>query len=273
MENYTIYTRKMEMKEFIIERNHVSLSHAFDANRGKVNSSFAFIKKGSVTLNFMGAQTVIPAGSLFYVPDGAKYNSIWIGKPDIEYYCIHMVTNKYDLLSIENYSLQYIPAFSTPETELIFDEMYRLFSTKEQANMLKALGLYYSFYADVLPYLKKATAPVKNTSLLTAMDYIEKNAAHNFGVDELASFCSISESRLHHLFQTELGTTPIKYRNRIRVENAASDLLHTNFSMEQIAEQNGFHSTTYFREIFKHYMEISPSNYRKKAFSTKGHTI
>lgn len=269
MENYTIYTKKIEMKEFIIERNHVSLSHAFDAEHGKVNSSFAFVKKGSVTLNSMGTQTVVPAGSLFYVPNGAKYNSVWVGKPDIEYYCLHMVTNKHDLLSIENYMLQYIPAFSTPETERIFDEMYRLFATKEQTNMLKALGLYYSFYADVLPYLKVATAPAKNPSLIVAMDYIEKNVARNFGIDELASFCSISESRLHHLFQSELNTTPIKYRNRLRVENAASDLLHTDYSMEQIAEQNGFHSTTYFREIFKQYMEISPANYRKKAFSTK----
>lgn len=195
-------------------------------------------------MNTMGNQIIVPSGSLFYVPDRVKY----------------------DLLSIENYALQYIPEFSTPKTEQIFEEIYQLFSTEKHTNVLKAIGIYYSFYAEILPHMKTATLPAQNATLLLAMDYIEKNVDRNFGIDELAVHCSISESRLHHSFQNELKTTPIKYRNRLRVENAASDLLHTDYSMEQIADRNGFHSTTYFREIFKQYMKISPSIYRKKAF-------
>ena len=103
-----------------------------------------------------------------------------------------------------------------------------------------------------------------NPVLISAMDYIEKNFSNNFGINDLAAFCCISESRLHHLFQSELNTTPMKYRNQLRVENAASDLLNSSYSMDKIAEINGFHSTTYFRETFRQYMGISPGKYRKQ---------
>ena len=121
MDNLTHYAKKIGIKELIIEKSHLSISHCFDANNGKIHSSFGFVKKGTVTLYFMGNQLRIPAGSLFYLPEGIRYNSIWSGEPDIEYYSIHMVSNKYDLPSRQNYTIQYIPEFSTPETEAIFD--------------------------------------------------------------------------------------------------------------------------------------------------------
>ncbi len=270
MNNHTHYATKINIKELVIEKSTRSVSHCFDANNGKINSSFAFVKKGTVILKSMGEEILVPTGSLFYLPDGARYNSIWSGQPDIEYYSMHMIANKYDFLAREKYSIQYLPEFSNTDTEAIFDNIYALLATQEYANELKALGMYFSFYAKVLPYLKPAHVASYNPALITAMEYVEKNTNKNFGVDELAAHCCMSESRLHHLFQTELKTTPIKYRNQLRVENAASDLLHSNNSLEKIAEINGFHSTTYFREIFKQYMGVSPAKYRKQGIQKQG---
>ena len=270
MNSHTHYAKKVTIKELIIEKSQLSNSHCFDASSGKINSSFGFVKKGSVVLNSMGNQIHIPTGSLFYIPDGIRYTSAWSGEPDIEYYSIHMVSNKYDLLSRENYSIQYVPEFSNQKTEALFDEIHALFSTGSHIDALNALGLYYTFYASVIPYLKPATSITHNPALISAMEYIENNFAKNFGVDDLAAFCCISESRLHHLFQNELNSTPIKYRNQLRIEHAAFDLLHSNHSMEKIAETNGFHSTTYFREIFKQNMGISPAKYRKQGIVKQG---
>ena len=112
MNNHTYYAKKFGIKELIIERSQLSNSNCYDASSGKINSSFGFIKKGSVILNSMGNQIHNPTGSLFNLPDGVRYNSVWSGGPDIEYYSIHMVSNKYDLLSRENNSIQHIPEFS-----------------------------------------------------------------------------------------------------------------------------------------------------------------
>lgn len=264
MNNHTHYAKKFDIKELIVEKSNRSVSHCFDASNGKVNSSFAFIKKGSVILNSMGNQIAVPTGSLFYLPDGVRYNSVWSGNPEIEYYSIHMVMSKYDLFHNETYFIQCVPEFSSPKTEALFEEIHALFSTENHVDQLKAFGLFYSFYASVIPHLMPAASATHNPALVSAIEYIEKNYAENFDIGELAAFCCISESRLHHLFQSELKTSPIKYRNQLRVENAASDLLHSNDSMEVIAERNGFHSTTYFREIFKQNLGISPAKYRKQ---------
>ena len=269
MNNYSHYAIKTDIKELVFEKNHVSNSHCFDASNGKINSCFAFVKKGTVTLNSADCQIEIPEGSLFYIPDGVRYNSVWSGKPNIEYYCLHMITNKYDLLSQENYAIQHIPQFSNPNTEAIFDEMYALLKTKDRINEIKAIGMYYILYSDIMPHLKTVTPATHNPALISAMEYIEKYYAENFDINELATFCCISESRLHHLFQSELKTTPIKYRNQLRIENATVDLLRSNDSIEKIAEKNGFHSTTYFRKIFGQYIGISPAKYRKQVIKNK----
>lgn len=91
MNNYSHYAIKTDIKELVFEKNHVSNSHYFDASNGKINSCFAFVKKGTVTLNSADCQIEIPEGSLFYIPDGVRYNSVWSGKPNIEYYCLHMM--------------------------------------------------------------------------------------------------------------------------------------------------------------------------------------
>lgn len=261
--NHINYTKKIDIKELVVEKCHRHLSHFFDASKGKSNASLAFVKKGTVTLNSKGKQIIIPTGSLFYLPNGAKYNSVWKGNPDIEYYGIHMVFDKYNIHSKEDYAIQYIKEFSTQETEQLFDDIYALFSAQDPIGELQALGMFYTFYAKIIPYLQPSHNKHYNPALLVALDYIENNLSQDFSVETLAKHCCISVSRLHHLFQTELQTTPIKYRNQLRVENAAYDLLNSDFAIDDIAERNGFHSTTYFREIFKQTLGISPFKYRK----------
>jgi len=112
-----------------------------------------------------------------------------------------------------------------------------------------------------LPYLE-SLAPIRySTALSDAIRYIEKRYADNFQMEELAAHLSLSVFRLHHLFQKELSTTPIKYRNKCRIEHAAKDLRSADIPMKQIAERNDFHSVTYFREIFKEYTGMTPMQY------------
>jgi AraC-like DNA-binding protein len=100
-----------------------------------------------------------------------------------------------------------------------------------------------------------------------ALDYIEKNYRENFSIADLSCICFVSESRLHHIFTEKLGITPIKYRNQIRVERAAHDLRTTSLSIEAIAEKHGFNSPTYFRETFKDYTGLTPTEHRRIATS------
>jgi len=179
----------------------------------------------------------------------------------IDYISFHIVSQKYDMENTDRYPAQIIHALASEKTKNVFLDIYRMFSTENRLQKIKAVGLYYSFYAEVVPYLE-SVPPIQYSETLTeAIRFVEERYAEDFQMEELAAHISISTSRLHHIFKKELSTTPIKYRNKCRIEHAAKDLRCGDIPMEQIAERNGFHSVSYFRETFKGYTGMTPTQY------------
>ena len=218
----TIISKKMCMTEFGVQHSGFSGSHFYDAGAGKPNASFAFVVQGKVALASMKQRFELGEGSLFYIPEGARYSAVWSGSPEIEFYSIHIISKSRDSsLAVGSYALQHIPEMSTPETGERIAEIFRLMETGERLNKIRALSLYYGFYAEVLPYLRTDVSGEENPVLWAAVELIERESESNQSVAELASRCCVSESRLYHIFREGLNTTPVHYRNEIRIEKAA----------------------------------------------------
>ena len=260
-ENSTLYSKKLCMSELRVSHKCYPNAHFYDAGAGKIHSSFGFLVRGEGMLSSAGKTVQLHEGDLFYIPEGIRYHSVWTGTPDVELYVFEIVSRRPDD-NTPSYAMAHIPALSCKETEECFAEIYRRFATGERIEKIRALGRYYEFYAGVLPYLVPE-APVKQSPILNAaLDYIEQNAQTDFDVATLAAHCCVSESRLYHIFKCRLGTTPVRYRNEVRVENAAQYLRTGDLSIDRIAELCGFHSTAYFRETFREFTGLTPSEYR-----------
>ena len=80
---------------------------------------------------------------------------------------------------------------------------------------------------------------------------------------ELARYCCVSESTLYHLFQRELGQTPIKFLNSVRINVAIEQLENTNHSIATVSALAGFHSENHFRRVFSDLTGTTPLKYRK----------
>ena len=264
MNNVEIHKKKLCMTELEVKHSVFETNHYFDASAGSPNSSFIYIVSGRLAINAGTQKLEIGEGELFYVPEGIRYSAIWSGRPNVEYYNLNVVSNSYDSsLSSGGFALQKIEELSSEETLDTVKKIFFLMQTEERVKKIEALGLYYSFYAKAFPLLKPADSPKYSPILIKATDYIEKNCAENFSVSDLAAACFVSESRLHHIFTEKLGTTPIKYRNQLRVERAAHDLRSTSLPIEAISARHGFNSPTYFRETFKEYSGLTPTEYRR----------
>jgi transcriptional regulator GlxA family with amidase domain len=166
--------------------------------------------------------------------------------------------------------MQAIPAFSNPETQMLFRQIYALCESGTRSDRIRALGLYCLFFADVLPYLEKTEHVRMHPALSDALSFMRGNFRRDFSMEELAAYCRISTSRLHHLFSEELQTTPSRYRNELRIEWAARELRIKGASIEQIAEEAGFSSAIYFREVFKSVTGTTPTAYRSDANRSDG---
>ena len=263
MENQITVGSTMLIREVRVTHSHFYSSHFFDSGEeGKENSSFGYIVRGSVTLHSPTENISVPEGSLFYIPEGQRYHSVWTGSPDIEFYSVHIIWNRINIKTHDRLAMQYIPGLSNEETLRTVLELFSLLGSEEYIDRIRGTALFYQWYSKAFPLLKPRSDKAVSTVLLNAIDYIQQNYSDDIDNELLAAHCCVSPSRLYQLFRESMGITPGQYKNIYRVEKAARLLCSTDMDIEQVANSVGFNSAIYFREVFKSIAGSTPSAYR-----------
>ena len=102
-------------------------------------------------------------------------------------------------------------------------------------------------------------------TLQTAIEFITDNWNNDFSIVDLAKKCCVSESTLYHLFQKELGQTPVNFLNSIKINMAIKYLESSNYSISTISRLVGFNSENHFRKVFRSVTDTTPSKFKKKS--------
>ena len=121
------------------------------------------------------------------------------------------------------------------------------------------------------PYLldiarrRVAELPGKHTHEVTRAhgSALRKNLNREMFREVLAQRAAMSPRNFVRVFARELGNTPARYVEQVRVEAARTQLAATQDSMELIAGRCGFSSAELLRRCFVRYFKIAPSQYRK----------
>jgi transcriptional regulator GlxA family with amidase domain len=94
-------------------------------------------------------------------------------------------------------------------------------------------------------------------------DAISATPAADHSVNSLAAQASLSTRQLTRLFQSELGTTPARYVEMVRIDaaRAALDAGHTVADTARVA---GFGSPESLRRVFVDHLGVSPKAYRER---------
>lgn len=96
-----------------------------------------------------------------------------------------------------------------------------------------------------------------------AMAFIHEKHAEPISRTDIAKHVSIAEDYLTFCFRQELGTTPIKYLQRYRVNRARGLLKESEISITEIARLVGFSDSGYFSRIFHRETGMSPEVFRR----------
>lgn len=94
--------------------------------------------------------------------------------------------------------------------------------------------------------------------------FIHKNADSSIDLETLASRAGVSVPTLITRFKNAVGTTPIDYLIRVRIQNSETLLCGSALPISEIATLCGFESAYYFSNTFKKHIGMSPREYRKK---------
>jgi AraC family transcriptional regulator of arabinose operon len=97
-----------------------------------------------------------------------------------------------------------------------------------------------------------------------AVHYLAAHPGESFCLARLAALCALSPSRFSHLFSKELGITPQRFSERLRLECAHHLLVQTNLSISDIAADVGFEDPLYFSRRFRYAFGHAPTAARTR---------
>lgn len=96
-----------------------------------------------------------------------------------------------------------------------------------------------------------------------ACNYINRYYSEPLTVEGISNYLSLNKNYLIRLFKEELQTTPHQYLTETRLLHARYLLIHSDYSIQQVALLCGFHTPSYFIKEFKERFGKTPRNYRQ----------
>lgn len=93
---------------------------------------------------------------------------------------------------------------------------------------------------------------------------LERTYPENLPVSRFAEESHISVSAFRSLFRKQYGISPVKYRNRLRVERAKELLADGTHTVSEVAYACGFENVGYFCRYYRDTVGEAPGETRKK---------
>lgn len=99
-------------------------------------------------------------------------------------------------------------------------------------------------------------------SIRAAVKLIKSGYRQDLSVDELAAAAGLTKYHFCRQFLKKTGLKPTQYLRKVRVEQGAWLLRHTDRTVDSIARETGFEYTNYFIKVFRSFVGATPQEYR-----------
>lgn len=264
---YTAYSDQKENIFGITVKScgHIFAKHGREINRpnGRDDWLLFYIAKESETF-YLDREITAPSGSFIIFKPGERQKHICKGSKTAEFYYIHFTAPEdFNLFSLKTSRIYYsepgmkvIGAF-----EEIISELQIKLSGYEKICTFKLLNL--------LSLLERAamcaSAPPKEyiDKISVVLQAMHRDFDRDLSLEDYAAMCALSKFHFLRVFKNITGTSPVEYRNKLRIEHAKELLCDTTLSVNEISEKTGFSSAAYFCDAFKKKTGMSPARYRK----------
>ncbi len=220
--------------------------------------------EGEGTFQLDGGTVHFGPREMVFIPVGSTYISHWTPDPVVNFYTLFFCFNDSRFFLHRKETRLQTLSFPEPETMLAdFADALEAYRSGP-GSWYRTMGFFYSLLARITPMLQVTDAAVLDSRIEQAALYLEQHYREAFPIDVLADLCRMSTSHFYALFRQNMGCTPIAYKQKISVARAEMLLVaEPEKSIEEISGELGYHSSIYFREIFKKFHGIPPSDYRK----------
>ncbi len=226
-------------------------------HKNRISSGLVYFTGGENEFIFEDHTLKASAGKLIYLPEGSSYK---VHKTNS--FCI-AINFKMKNFPVKDFM---ISPKNTIKMENLFVRTEIIWRTKPIGFYSKCMSNIYNIMASIendrqIGYIPTAQAE----KLSPAMTYIHENyATAKISIEYLAQITNMSSTYFRKTFKQLYGVSPVAYINHLKIQRAKEALRSRLYTVEQVAYLAGYNDPSFFRREFKHYTDMTPTEYVAK---------
>ena len=252
----------MEKSRFDIDISNIAAINEFLSDepfsfeiRSRRWDGFVYFDKGEGSfVDSEGRAYEIKNSTLFLLRAGESYSiSLSSG--------YHYIASAYKILSSGDNAAYDLPRVVDCDDGIkaLVTNIFRSWKKPNEYSVLNCKIQILSLYLEL--FKKHLTSSVGDKDVDFALDFIRKNYKRNFSAGEIAAYCKSSESNIRLKFRKLLGTSILKHREIIRIDEAKKMLSSALFTPKQVAYELGYSDVYHFTKSFKKITGTTPAAY------------
>lgn len=99
--------------------------------------------------------------------------------------------------------------------------------------------------------------------ILRIANHLDEHCAEPLKMEDVAREFGLSPSQLSRRFHAAYRKGPLQYLNSVRIHNIKEMLIHTDYTIDTIAQLNGFQNGFYMCKVFTQLTNMNPSVFRR----------
>ena len=243
--------------ECVIDR-----AHRCDYPDGRGSFGLALVLDGEATYRFTdGQRLTVHQGEILFLRPDSSY-SVYTGG-EFKHYTINFDI-KNDISDIDFLDTPcYVFAPRQPDNYVPGFRRAALFWKEKKCGYVMAVkSCIYEILAAVCNEIGEGQV-AQSEQLRRAREFIEKNFAEDFELDDIALTVNMSVTNFRREWKRAFGISPMQYRDKIRLATAEQHLSLGLYTVSEVGELCGFADTSYFVRFFKKHRGIPPGKFKK----------
>lgn len=253
--DYSCYVDKNPMR--IEDINIFSVSrdrgYRYSFSEGRHCHAFIYTDRGRILNEFKSprAENIITeSGTLMFIPKGTVYHATYLDEGTF------LKTVQFNVSGELPEYLTSPRIIDLDNTRSIINSFFSSIENTKSNNMYHFLALVYDLLWQV--DTRYFQLPKKFARLSAALEDLSLYPEKNEKISYYADMCYMSEGNFRRLFHEHIGTSPIEYRNSLRLEKARTLLQSGEYNVSEAALAVGFSNLPFFIRLYKKKFGITP---------------
>lgn len=246
------YEYDMQKPNFSVENIHM-----IDVIRGKgftnfyregrTHHGFIYVVRGAILCSFAESdpkELTLHGGELLFIPKETVYSTTYLQEDT----AIKIV--QFDLASgvLPPYLARPLKP-TLPNAGDLVSAFWKPLGSYAFGHPFYSLSCFYELMWQL--DLNQSGLSTKYKKLQPALRELSAHYLENHPIGHYAALCGVSEPTFRRLFREYTGTSPVDYRNDLRLQDARVKLQSGEYNVSEAAETSGFSNLSFFIRLYK----------------------